>query len=84
MFIELGRFHRAGGTNSWNRNLASHTWGRGKSAIQLVEFAVMKMPSPYNGILERQSLAAFEAVISVKDQMIKFSTENGIREVRSD
>src|SRR3954463_9574379 len=50
----------------------------------MVEFLVIDMPSAYNGILGRTSQASFGAIPSIKHQVMKFSTEAGIEEVRSD
>src|SRR3954471_22613031 len=50
----------------------------------MVEFLVIDMPSAYNGILGRTSQASFGAIPSIKHQVMKFPTEAGIGEVRSD
>src|SRR4051812_7877816 len=58
------------------------TWP--KAATEMVEFLVIDMPSAYNGILGRTSQASFGAIPSIKHQVMKFPTEAGIGEVRSD
>src|SRR3954464_12844124 len=53
-------------------------------ATEMIEFLVFDMPSAYNGILGRTSQASFGEIPSIKHQVMKFPTEAGIREVRSD
>src|SRR5204863_7532632 len=58
------------------------TWPR--TATEMVEFLVIDMPSAYNGILGRTSQVSFGAIPSIKHQVMKFPSEAGIGEVRSD
>ncbi|KAK1363227.1 hypothetical protein POM88_038788 [Heracleum sosnowskyi] len=48
------------------------------------KFYVVRVESPYNSILGRPILSAFQAVASVPHLKLKFPTENGIGEMRGD
>ncbi|XP_028112458.1 uncharacterized protein LOC114310614 [Camellia sinensis] len=47
-----------------------------------VEFLVIKLPSPYNIIMERTLLHAIQAVPSTYHQLLRFPTQHGIEQIR--
>ncbi|GJY45220.1 reverse transcriptase domain-containing protein [Tanacetum coccineum] len=49
-----------------------------KTRTVIMEFAVVKSPSPYNVLLGRTGMRSLEAVASTIHSMIKFPTSNGI------
>ncbi|GJU64944.1 hypothetical protein Tco_1246779, partial [Tanacetum coccineum] len=50
----------------------------GKTRTVIMEFAVVKSPSPYNAILDRTGMRSLGAVASTIHSMMKFPTSNGI------
>ncbi|GJS33015.1 reverse transcriptase domain-containing protein [Tanacetum coccineum] len=50
----------------------------GKTRTIIMEFAVVKSPSPYNALLGRMGMRNLGAVASTIHSMIKFPTSNGI------
>ncbi|GJQ90012.1 hypothetical protein Tco_0001151 [Tanacetum coccineum] len=50
----------------------------GKIQIVIIEFAVVKSPSPYNALLGRMGMRSLGAVASTIHSMINFPTSNGI------
>ncbi|GJV87158.1 hypothetical protein Tco_1531096 [Tanacetum coccineum] len=50
----------------------------GKTRTVIMEFAVVKSPSPYNALLGRTRMRSLGAVASTIHSMIKFPTSNGI------
>ncbi|GJS46394.1 hypothetical protein Tco_0596515 [Tanacetum coccineum] len=53
----------------------------GKTRTVIVEFVVVKRPSPYNALLGRTGMTSLGAVASTIHLMIKFPTLNGIATV---
>src|SRR4051812_20323114 len=53
-----------------------------RATTEMIDFLVMDLPSAYNGIFGRTSLSAMGIVTSVRHQLIKFPTPNGIGQVR--
>ncbi|GMP65794.1 hypothetical protein CsSME_00026446 [Camellia sinensis var. sinensis] len=47
-----------------------------------VEFLVVKLPSPYNHIMERSWLHTLQAVPTTYHQLLLFPTEHGIEQIR--
>ncbi|GJU67478.1 reverse transcriptase domain-containing protein [Tanacetum coccineum] len=50
----------------------------GKTRTVIMEFAVVKSPSPYNALLGRTGMRSLGAVASTIHSMMKFPTSNGI------
>ncbi|GKC61744.1 reverse transcriptase domain-containing protein [Tanacetum coccineum] len=50
----------------------------GKTRTVIIEFAVVKSPSPYNALLGRTGMRSLGAVASTIHSMIKFPNSNGI------
>ena len=50
----------------------------------MVTFMVVELPSAYNAILGRPTLKKFRAVISIYHRAIKFPTQEGVGEAKSD
>ncbi|KAL0386097.1 UNVERIFIED_CONTAM: hypothetical protein Sradi_3004000 [Sesamum radiatum] len=50
----------------------------------MLKFLVLDVPSAYNVILERPTLNAFQAIISMYHMKIKFSTPGGVGEIQGD
>ncbi|GJR12087.1 reverse transcriptase domain-containing protein [Tanacetum coccineum] len=50
----------------------------GKTRTVIMEFAVVKSPSPYNALLGRTGMRSLGAVASIIHSMMKFPTSNGI------
>ncbi|GKC60706.1 reverse transcriptase domain-containing protein [Tanacetum coccineum] len=50
----------------------------GRTRTVIMEFAVVKSPSPYNALLGRTGMRSLGAVASTIQSMIKFPTSNGI------
>ncbi|GJZ75120.1 hypothetical protein Tco_0639585 [Tanacetum coccineum] len=53
------------------------------SASALMNFMVVRSPSPYNGIIGRPGFRKIQAVPSTTHGMLKFSMEGGIATIRS-
>ncbi|KAL0445892.1 UNVERIFIED_CONTAM: hypothetical protein Slati_1717100 [Sesamum latifolium] len=51
---------------------------------RVLKFLVVDVPSPYNVILGRPTLNAFQAIISLYNMKIKFPTLGGVGEVQGD
>ena len=49
-----------------------------------MDFLVVRAPSAYNAILDRPGLNTLRAVVSTYHLKLKFSTSQGVREVRGD
>ncbi|GKD81004.1 hypothetical protein Tco_1347843 [Tanacetum coccineum] len=49
-----------------------------KTRTVIIEFAVVKSPSPYNALLGRTGIRSLRAVASTIHSMMKFPTSNGI------
>ncbi|GJW76991.1 reverse transcriptase domain-containing protein [Tanacetum coccineum] len=60
------------------------TLGEGEhSASTLMNFMVVRSPSPYNGIIGRPGLRKIQAVPSTTHRMLKFPVEGGIVTIRN-
>lgn len=58
------------GANDWTRT-------------EEIKFYVVDIDSPYNAILGTSVHAAFDLIISMSDQLLKFTTINGVGFIRS-
>ena len=55
-----------------------------KATTKMINFLIADVPSAYNGILGRTSLFTRGIITSVRHQLIKSPTPNGIGQVRED
>ena len=55
-----------------------------KQSRAQVDFLVVRMPSAYNAILDRSGLNVLRAMVSTYHLKLKFSTSQGVGEVRGD
>ncbi|RRT40176.1 hypothetical protein B296_00035153 [Ensete ventricosum] len=58
--------------------------GEPRSKTLMVSFMVVKLPSAYNAIIGHPNLNQLKAVVSTYHQLLKFPTQAGVGEVRSD
>ncbi|KAL0290301.1 UNVERIFIED_CONTAM: Transposon Ty3-G Gag-Pol polyprotein [Sesamum radiatum] len=79
--IQFGRTERSGPRGSPNDALVI---AAGPPGTYMLKFLVVDVPSAYNVILGRPTLAAFPAVISIYHMKIKFPTPGGVGEVQGD
>ncbi|GKB56651.1 hypothetical protein Tco_0912837 [Tanacetum coccineum] len=60
------------------------TLGDGEHSMSsLMNFMIVRSPSPYNGIIDRLGLKKIQAVPSTAHRMLKFPVEGGIATIRS-
>lgn len=54
------------------------------TVVKEAKFYVVRVDSPYNGILGRPALSLFQAVSSIPHLKLKFPTKHGVGEMRGD